>query len=139
MSVFIDTGIFVAFHNTRDKNHGRALKLIRRAVSGEFGILYTSDYVFDESVTTALIRTKNPSIAQGLGEMILGGLKTPLFIVMLRVDDEIFRKSWEFFTKYAGKGLSFTDCTTIALMKSVGIEKVMSFDADFDGIVPRIH
>ena len=68
MSVFIDTGIFVAFHNTRDKNHGRALKLIRRAVSGEFGILYTSDYVFDESVTTALIRTKNPSIAQVWGK-----------------------------------------------------------------------
>lgn len=75
MSIFIDSGIFVAFHNMRDENHDRALNLIRKAASGEFGIVYTSDYVFDESVTTALIRANNPSIAQSLGEMILGGQK----------------------------------------------------------------
>ncbi|MGQ9722029.1 MAG: type II toxin-antitoxin system VapC family toxin [Candidatus Jordarchaeum sp.] len=108
MSIFIDSLIFVAFHNTRDKNHDKALKLIKKAVSGEFGTIYTSDYIFDESFTTALNRTNNPSITRSLGEMILGGLKTPNFIIMLRVSSEIFRKSWELFVKYAEKCLSFT-------------------------------
>ncbi|MEM2959016.1 MAG: type II toxin-antitoxin system VapC family toxin [Candidatus Jordarchaeaceae archaeon] len=139
MSTFIDSGIFVAFHNLRDENHDRALNLIRKAASGEFGIVYTSDYVFDESVTTALIRTNNPSIAQSLGEMILGGPKTPTFIIMLKVDSEIFKKSWELFVKYAEKGLSFTDCTSIMLIKSRGIDSIISFDSDFDGLVPRIY
>nr|MDO8061678.1 type II toxin-antitoxin system VapC family toxin [Candidatus Freyrarchaeum guaymaensis] len=139
MSVFIDTGVFIAFHNMRDRNHSRAVELVKRAARGEFGILYTSDYVFDEAVTTALIRTRNPSIALSIGEMILGGPEAPPFVVMLRVDEEAFKKAWELFAKYARKGLSFTDCTTIALLRSVGIEKIMSFDADFDGIIPRIH
>jgi len=77
MSVFIDTGVFIAFHNMRDRNHSRAVELVKRAARGEFGILYTSDYVFDEAVTTALIRTRNPSIALSIGEMILGGLEAP--------------------------------------------------------------
>ena len=34
--------------------------------------------------------------------------------------------------------MSFTDCTTLALMRIVDVENVVSFDADFDGITPRI-
>jgi hypothetical protein len=138
MSIFIDTGAFIAFHNIRDKNHSNALKLIRKAASGEFGILYTSDYIFDESVTIALVRTNNPSLALRVGEMILGESKILPFIVMLGVSSEIFSESWRIFIKYVAKGLSFTDCTSITLIKSRGIENIMSFDSDFDGLVQRI-
>ena len=43
-----------------------------------------------------------------------------------------------FFPRYAGKGLSFTDCTTIALMRRMDVENLVSFDADFDGFTSRI-
>lgn len=140
MSVFIDTGIFVAFHNTKDANHDRAMELIERAVSGAFGLLYTSDYVFDESVTTALTRTRRQPIALNVGRMILGELKEiPPFLVKLRVDESTFKEAWQLFAKHTERGLSFTDCTSIALMRAKGIESVMSFDGDFDGLVHRIH
>jgi len=137
MSVFIDSGVFVAFHNTRDPNNGRALELMREIVAGRLGSAYTSDYVFDEAVTVALIRTRRPEIALSLGRTILGELTKP-FLVVLRVDGEAFKEAWKLFPRYAGKGLSFTDCTTVALMRMMDVENLVSFDADFDGVMPRI-
>lgn len=137
MSVFVDTGVFVAFQNTRDKNHSRALELVKEIVEGELGTGYTSDYIFDEAVTVALVRTGRPDMALTLGRMILGELTTP-FLVALRVDGEAFKEAWGFFKRYAERGLSFTDCTTIALIENRGIDRLISFDTDFDGILPRI-
>lgn len=34
--------------------------------------------------------------------------------------------------------LSFTDCTSIAIIKGREIDYVASFDTDFDGIVDRV-
>jgi predicted nucleic acid-binding protein len=36
-------------------------------------------------------------------------------------------------------GLSFTDATLVAQSESRGIDAVLSFDADFDGLVDRIE
>ncbi|MFQ6095741.1 MAG: type II toxin-antitoxin system VapC family toxin [Candidatus Bathyarchaeia archaeon] len=102
MSVFVDTGVFIAFHNTRDRNHNRALELMRSIVNGELGTAYTSDYIFDEAVTVALVRTRRPENALAVGRMILGELTAP-FLAILRVDDEAFKKAWRLFPKYAGK------------------------------------
>ena len=137
MRVFVDTGVFVAFHNTRDTNHSRALELVRSIVDGELGTAYTSDYVFDEAVTTALVRTRRPENALAVGRMILGELTAP-FLAILRLDDEAFKEAWRLFPQYAGRGLSFTDCSSLTLMRTAGIESIASFDADFDGIVSRI-
>ena len=137
MSVLVDTGVFVAFHNTRDANHTRALELIRSIADGELGTAYTSDDIFDEAVTVALIRTRRPEIALSVGRMILGELTAP-FLAILRVGVEVFKDAWRLFPQYAGRRLSFTDCTSITLMRTSGIESIVSFDADFDGIVPRI-
>ena len=137
MSVFIDSGIFTAFHNAMDSNNGRAVELMREIVSGGLGSAYTSDYIFDEAVTLALTRTRRPEIALSVGRMILGEHTKP-FLVVLRVKGEAFREAWDLFPRYAERGLSFTDCTSIALVRMRNVKSIISFDADFDGIIPRI-
>ncbi|MDI6820184.1 MAG: type II toxin-antitoxin system VapC family toxin [Candidatus Hodarchaeaceae archaeon] len=141
MTAFIDTGVFVAFNNVDDRNHARAIEILQRAMSGEHRSVFTSDYVFDEAVTLALMRTKKPATAIEIGELILGNPPRgiPRFIELLHVDDETFARAWALFKRYSAKGLSFTDCTTIALMKEEGIESLISFDRSFDGIVKRLE
>lgn len=46
MAAFIDTGIFIGFHNKRDVYHPVANEIIKGVVDGNFGKTYTSDYVF---------------------------------------------------------------------------------------------
>jgi hypothetical protein len=72
LSVFIDTGFFVAARNAADKNHSRGKELVARALAGGFGVVYTSDYVIDEAITTALARTRRLELAIDIGEFILG-------------------------------------------------------------------
>jgi predicted nucleic acid-binding protein len=140
VSAFVDTGVLVAFSNIKDKNHARAVELLQRAGQGEYGAIFSSEYVFDETVTLALMRTKNVSIALSAGELLLGNPEKgiPCLVELLHVDDEIFSASWEFFKRYAAKGLSFTDCTTVALMKHLKIDNLLSFDSSFDGIAKRV-
>jgi len=134
MGVFIDTGVFVAVRNADDKYHKRAKKLMRRALKGEYGTIYTSDYVFDEAVTVALVRTKRIDLAVDVGNYILLSPR----IKMIFVDQTIFREAWRIMQKYHDKMLSFTDATTLAIMQRYGIQYLMTFDTRFKGLAAVI-
>jgi len=49
-------------------------------------------------------------------------------IELWRVDKNIYEVALAVFEKYNDKQLSFTDCTSFALMKSMGINDVFTFD-----------
>jgi len=134
MAVFVDTCIFVAVRNKRDKNHRRAAELMRGALRAEFGVVRTSDYVLDEAVTTALARTRNHQIAVNTGKYILDSPR----IERLPISQEDFTLAWRKFQTVRDKFLSFTDCTSLALMERHGIERIMSFDSNFDGLAERL-
>ncbi|MBI2648068.1 MAG: type II toxin-antitoxin system VapC family toxin [Thaumarchaeota archaeon] len=124
--------------NRKDENHDRARTIINEVVNGKFGVAYTSDYVFDEAVTVALARTRRSDAAIAVGKMILGELTKP-FTIIMKVDNDVFEKSWKTFTDYSRQGLSFTDCTSLTLMRSRNIERIASFDAMFEGSAQRVH
>jgi predicted nucleic acid-binding protein len=136
MTALIDTGIFIAFNNTKDVNHNRALTLVREIVEGKHGAAFTTDYIFDEAVTTALVRTGKHKIAIELGNQILG--VNVKFVNIIQVDLASFSQAWKLFNKYIDKKLSFIDCISIAVIENYGLNKIVSFDKDFDGIVPRL-
>ncbi len=133
-SVFVDTGVIVAVRNEDDENHERGKELMKRALKGDFGTVHTSDYVFDEATTLALVRTGDPDLAIDVGKFVAN---TPR-IRMLQVTREDYRGAWEKFKSLSGEGLSFTDCSTLQLMESNKVEKLMSFDSGFDGLADRI-
>ena len=134
MSVFVDTGVFVAAANVADKNHGRAKELMEKALKGEFGTIYTSDYVIDETITVCLARTKKLGLAIEVGEF---ALRSPR-IRKLWVSEDVFELAWGKL-KSSKRPMSFTDFTSVALMEMNGIKEIMSFDACFEEFVPRIH
>ena len=134
MAVFVDTCIFVAVRSKKDRNHQRAKELMRGALRAQFGVIHTSDYVVDEAVTTALARTRNHQIAVNTGRYILNSPR----IETLPISNEDFNLAWSKFQTIQDKFLSFTDCTSLALMERHGIERIMSFDSNFDGIAERL-
>jgi len=56
---------------------------------------------------------------------------------MLRVSAAVFADAETVFERYDHQELSFTDATTVALTERHGIDRVLSFDDDFDGVVRR--
>lgn len=139
-STFIDSNIFIAFANERDRDHGRGLELMDRVRKGEFGLPYTSDYVFDEAVTTALVRSRGLTAAIKVGKIILGSEEEsiPRLARLVRVDESAFAGAWATFKAGRFKGLSFTDHTILAQLRELKTDNLISFDTGFDGLAMRI-
>ncbi|MEM2123351.1 MAG: PIN domain-containing protein [Candidatus Bathyarchaeia archaeon] len=140
MSAFIDSNIFIAFANERDRDHARSVGLIDRLRRGEFGQPYSSDYVFDEAVTAALIRTGRLDAAVKVGKIILGSKEEsiPSLVRLIRVDERTFAEAWAVFKTGRFEGLSFTDHTILAQLREFKIDFLISFDKGFDGLAARI-
>ncbi len=125
MSVFIDSSGFVAYYNSRDTHHEKAIQIFRRIFEEGSGLIFTSDYVFDESVTVTLFRTRNLEKAIQLGERLLYSE-----INIINVTDDIIQRAWSLFKEKGN--LSFTDCTNVILMKDFSIGDIVTFDQGFN-------
>jgi len=108
---------------------------MKKALKAEFGRIYTSDYIIDEAVTTALVRTRRHDLALDIGKYIIESPR----ITKLWTTKEIFELAWQKFQTLKDKPLSFTDCTTLAHMQKNSIKQILSFDSGFDGLIQRIY
>jgi predicted nucleic acid-binding protein len=133
--IFVDTSAFLALVNEKDNNHVAAKQLLDKIKNGKIRItkIITSDYIIDETLTRILYSIGHKEAVEW-GKYILASK----VIEKIEIGREIFLLAWELFQTYEDKKLSFTDCTSFALMNKKGMEKVFSFDGDFErlGFVP---
>ncbi|WP_311172574.1 type II toxin-antitoxin system VapC family toxin [Halobellus ordinarius] len=137
MTVLVDTGVLYADHDTDATRHESAAAALEAVYDGEMGHPYISDYVFDEAITLARRRTGSFASAKQLSDRLRGAGAFPAVFEMIRVSAAVFDDAVTIFERYDDQRLSFTDATTIALAERHGIDRVLSFDDDFDGIVRR--
>jgi len=136
MSVFVDTGVFYAHHDTDAERHDSAVHAFENLLDGAYGQPYTSVHVFDETVTLTRTRTGSFEAANTLAKRILGEGRFPEVFDCLGTGE--VTDGLETFRRYDDQSLSFTDATTVSLCEHHGIDAVLSFDSDFDGLVDRV-
>jgi uncharacterized protein len=126
---FVDSSFFVARFNVRDRDHRAAVAFLeeQRRTGADALRLVSSDYVFDETVTALLTRTKRPDAVSAAGQAILKSKNVRL----ARVETPTFDASWRLFVQRLDKRWSFTDCTSFVLMDTLGIRKALTFDTNF--------
>ncbi len=132
MAVFLDTGFILAVKNKDDKNFQIAQSWMKRFLKNEFGEIFTSTLVFNELVTLALVRLKNPDFAINLGNFVLKSKK----IKIISFTDNDFKNSWEIFQKYREKRLSFTDSSILIHCERLNCNFLATFDKHFKGLIP---
>lgn len=120
--VFVDTGAWYALVDAKDPDH----RAVAACLAQYRGRLATSNFVFDETVTLLRYRLDYRA-ARTFGAALLAGGLGPIF--RLTPADEA--GAWEIFTRYRDKRFSFTDCTSFALIKRLGIDSVVAIDEDF--------
>ena len=54
-------------------------------------------------------------------------------IEVAEIDSDLLQHAWEIFVGYEDKVLSFTDCTSFALMRQRRLLEAFTFDNDFKG------
>jgi uncharacterized protein len=121
--VFVDTSGWFAFANRRDPDH----RTIRDAIRAHDGRLVTSNYVLDEIVTLARYRLGHAP-AMKIGRVLLDPEAVDL--VRITVEDEL--AAWTLFEDRSDQEYSFTDCTSFALMRRLGMTSAIAADDDFE-------
>lgn len=122
--IMIDSSFLIAYNNVKDKNHERASELMPKIVSGEFGEVSVTDYVFDETATYIAAK-------QGLSKAIIVCANILQANELIGVTKEVFDGAWELFRHQRNTNMSFTDCTNVISMRANRIEYIASFDGDF--------
>lgn len=123
--VFVDTSGWVALFIKNDSNHVNAVSSYER-LRESGSLLYTSDYVIDETITTILSRAGKKKSIQ-VGEILF----STRLLTVLPITPQYFTDSWKIYKAYLDKNFSFTDATSLALMKKLGISRMIGFDQEF--------
>jgi len=126
MRVFVDTGAWYALFNDLDIYHRRASAFMQKLI-GEKARFFTSDYVIDETLTLMRARLGYTKAVE-FGRWVL---QSPL-VKRINVDEKIWQSAWEMFVKYNDKAFSFTDCTSFAIMRQLGLMNAFAFDHNFE-------
>ena len=127
--ILIDSNFFINLIDLKDRNHGRAKKILSKIENKE---KIVTDGVILESITLA-------------GSLFGGKIATELYN---NIKDNyrifqtyhLFNKGMKTHLKYGGS-LSLVDTLIIETMKELNINELVSFDTDFDnkeGVI-RIH
>lgn len=124
MKVFLDTCAFAALSAPADALNG-AVKAIYAAILRDGLRQYTSDYVLDETYTLLAARRGHHKAVAFMNGFEGSGVE------VLRIDIGVESAAKTFFRKLAFNSLSFTDCTSFALVNSHRIDHLFSFDKHF--------
>lgn len=123
--VFIDSSFIFALLVDADSFHADALAFYDVLVKNQ-AELVVSNYILDETYTLLRIkagRTKCLELRNAIES-------SDLLLKVVRVTFEDDAAAWNWFENDWSK-LSFTDCTSFAVMKRLGITQVATFDEHF--------
>lgn len=123
--LFVDTAGWVAMADAADPAHA-ACRASRDEWLEGGGVLVSSDYVLDETLTLLRMRLGHAAAARWW-EQVEGSHR-------LRwewVDPPRAERARGWFFRWADKDFSFTDCTSFVLMKELRLKRALTTDHHF--------
>jgi predicted nucleic acid-binding protein len=123
--LFVDTAGWVACADSADPAHKRAAAARDRWLE-RGGVLVTTDYVVDETLTLIRLRL-GLDAAEAWWRQVEGSSRLRWeFVSLARAD-----KARGLFFRYRDKDFSFTDCTSFVVMRELKLGEVLTTDRHF--------
>lgn len=127
--VFIDTWGWLAIGHRKDLFHKEVMEYYQKLRAGN-SLIFTSDYVLDETITLLFRREKYGEAVKFMGG-ILQAIESG-YITVDRITSQRFLSAWESRKKFKDKPLiSFTDIATMVIMRERGIKYILTKDDHF--------
>ena len=120
--LYVDTSAWLAYANRSDPDHSK----IRQALQSFQGRLVTSNFVFDETVTLSCLRLGH-AVATRVGEVLLD----PTLVDLIGVTPGDEAVAWSLFLHRSAQGYSYTDCTSLVVLKRLGLRRVAALGEVF--------
>ena len=123
--MFVDTAAWIAAADAADAS-GSAVRKARDQWLSEGGVLTTTDYVIDETLTTIRFRL-GLDAAEAWWLQIDGSAR----LRIESIDEARRERALSLFFRYRDKRFSFTDCCSFVLMRELRIRRVLTLDHHF--------
>lgn len=127
--VMVDTWAWLAINHEGDQDHEVA-KLANEELLEKGYIYVTTNFILAETYT--LLRRKvYPQRAVEFGREIQQVIEAEA-MELVRITLEMEQEAWEMFERHVDvKDLSYTDCTTFAAMRELGLREAFTNDEHF--------
>ncbi|MFN2168120.1 MAG: type II toxin-antitoxin system VapC family toxin [Anaerolineae bacterium] len=122
--LFIDSSAWLSLELYRDQNHEAGRRFASGPARGYRWV--TTNWVFSETVTL-LRRHASHEAAVRIGTRLRDS--SQILLVQVEVIHE--QRAWHIFKDYADKDFGFVDCTSFAVMESLGVQEAFTFDKHF--------
>ncbi len=127
--LFVDTWGWIVIHNKREPRHSEVSAFIRK-FRAQGGSLYTTDYVLDETFT--LLFRRLPILLAVNTIKVLDKAIEQGYLNLEIISPTRFEKAKSLRLKFKDKPtISFTDLVSIAVMKDLDIESILTADDHF--------
>lgn len=129
--ILIDSSFFIALALLKDPNHKKAAEIAANAFQKE-SLFLTNAYIFAESMTMTLLRTKDVKWVKKLKESIFEQFAKIMTIDV--IDDNFQKQIYQVFInqrKFRGEFLSFADCSLLIQGRNNNLKTIFTFDSTF--------
>lgn len=123
--LFVDTAGWMAMADANDPRHPSSLQVRDRWLE-QAGILVTSNYVIDETLTLIRMRL-GIAAAEKWWELISQSPRCGIEWITHDRQEKAIRC----FFKWRDQSFSFTDCTSFVVMRELGIDTALTADHHF--------
>lgn len=129
MTVFIDAGGWLSVLIESDHRHPAEASYFQALIDTRASTI-TTDYVLDEVITRLQYDVGHRKAAAFLD--LVHEAEASDILVVRRIEESLWKAAESIFLKYADVRLSFTDCTSFALLSQHTADEVFGFDAHFE-------
>ena len=136
--IFIDSGFLYAYVNEKEFLHKEVKMKMKEILGGKFGAILISNYIIDESLTLARAKTKRCEVGKQILKLINLKINEKRIFNLIIIDSALLELIELKYEKYCEKGLSYTDCSILALMDEYQISYLASTASEFEGLATLI-
>ena len=136
--IIFDSDPLFAYVNAQHPKHSVACSIMSEALKGVYGKLVVPNYIIDEVLTLSRVRTKRCDYGEAILNLLRATKENKRIFLEIILNQEMLLLTETLYKRYCPKGLSFTDCSLIALMQIFGINHLATFASEFQGLVSII-
>lgn len=125
LRAFVDTSAWYALFDAGAEGHGEVRECLD-ALAGDHDLV-TTNYVVAETLNLLVARRASSAALREVARR----LADAEFVHTFRVTEAVDRAARERLPRVAARRVSFTDCTSFAAMRTLGIAKAVALDDDF--------
>ncbi len=127
--LFIDTWGWIVIHNSREPRHGE-IRDFYQTRRDQKDVIYTTDYVLDETFTLLFKRLPFPQARESL-ETLDDAIQDG-YLLLERITPERFEQAKRLRLRFQDKPrISFTDLTSMVIMDELSIADILTEDTHF--------